>query len=91
LDDVIEKIECCLAGWKMMYLSKGGKITLIKSTLSNLPTYSLSFFPFLAGVAQSHKEVTMRFLVLWFRRRVQISLSKLVQGLFSDFYGWLGV
>jgi hypothetical protein len=30
-DGVIEKIECRLAGWKMMYLPKGGKITLIKS------------------------------------------------------------
>lgn len=27
-----------------MYLSKGDKITLIKSTLSNLPTYYLSMF-----------------------------------------------
>jgi hypothetical protein len=27
-----------------MYLSKGGRVTLIKSTLSNLPTYLLSLF-----------------------------------------------
>jgi hypothetical protein len=44
-DGVIEKIERCLAHWKMMYLSKGGRITLIKSTLSNLPTYFMSLFP----------------------------------------------
>ena len=30
---------------KQLYLSKGGKGTLIKSTLSNLPTYFLSLFP----------------------------------------------
>lgn len=35
--------------WKRMYLSKGGR--LIKSTLSNLPTYFLSLFPIPASVA----------------------------------------
>jgi hypothetical protein len=30
---------------------KDRKITLIKSTLSNLPTYFMSLFPLLAGVA----------------------------------------
>jgi hypothetical protein len=44
-DDIIEKIERCLAGCKRLYLSKDGRITLIKSTLSNLPTYFMSFFP----------------------------------------------
>ena len=34
-----------------MYLSKGGKVTLLKSTLSNLPTYFLSLLPIPADVA----------------------------------------
>jgi hypothetical protein len=42
---VIEEMERCLAGWKKLYLSKGGRLTLIKSTLSNLPTYYMSLFP----------------------------------------------
>jgi hypothetical protein len=46
-DGVVEKIERRLASWKRMYLSKGGRVTLIKSTLSNLPTYFLSLFLFL--------------------------------------------
>jgi hypothetical protein len=42
-DGVIEKIERRLANWKMLYLSKGVRVTLIKSTLANLPTYFFSF------------------------------------------------
>ena len=48
---ILEKMERRLTGWKCLYLSRGGRVTLIKSTLSNLPTYFLSLFPILAGVA----------------------------------------
>ena len=46
-----EKMERKLAGWKHLYLSKGGRVTLIKSTLSNLPIYFLSLFPIPTSVA----------------------------------------
>ena len=48
---ILEKIEWRLARWKRLYSSKGGGVTLIKSTLSNLSTYFLSLFPILADVA----------------------------------------
>jgi hypothetical protein len=38
-DGVIEKIEHRLASWKSLYLSKDGRVTLIKSILANLPLY----------------------------------------------------
>lgn len=38
-DGVIEKIEHRLSSWKRVHLSKGGRATLIKCTLANLPTY----------------------------------------------------
>ena len=44
---ILEKIERRLAGWKCLYLSKGGRVTLIKSTISNLPTYFYLYFLFL--------------------------------------------
>ena len=34
-----------------LYLSNGGSVTLIKSTLFNLPTYFLSLFPIPAAMA----------------------------------------
>jgi hypothetical protein len=50
--DHIEHMEKLLAGWKRLYLFEGGKVTLIKSTLSSLPTYFfLSHFLISAGVA----------------------------------------
>ena len=36
---ILEKIKRKLAGWTKLYLSKGGRMTLLKSTLSSLPTY----------------------------------------------------
>jgi hypothetical protein len=45
-----------------MYLSKGGKITSIKSILSNLTAYFLSFFPIPVGVANRIDKVQQDFL-----------------------------
>ena len=41
---ILEKFEQHLAEWKKLYLSKGGRLMLLKSTLSSLPTYFLSLF-----------------------------------------------
>ena len=41
---ILEIIERKLAKWKKLYLSKGGRLMLLKSTLSSLPTYFLSLF-----------------------------------------------
>jgi hypothetical protein len=45
-----------------MYLFKGGKVTLLKSTLSNLPTYFLSLFPLPASVANHIEKLYRDFL-----------------------------
>jgi hypothetical protein len=49
---IIEKVERRLAGWKKLYLSKGGRLTLLKSTLSSLPTYFMSLFKIPVSVAK---------------------------------------
>ena len=59
---IFEKIEHKLVGWKKMYLSKGGRLTLLKSTLSSLPTYFLSLFTILTHVANKIKRLQRDFL-----------------------------
>jgi hypothetical protein len=44
---VVEKMERRLASWKKLYLSKGGRVTLIHSTLSSIPTF---FFFYLCSL-----------------------------------------
>jgi hypothetical protein len=61
-NEVIEKMESKLAGWKWMYLSKGGILTLIKSTLSNIPTYYLSLFEIPGRVAKRIEKIQRDFL-----------------------------
>ena len=39
---ILEKMKKKLSRWKRLYLSKGGRLMLLKSTLSSLPTYFLS-------------------------------------------------
>jgi hypothetical protein len=45
-----------------MHLSKGRRITLIKSTLSNFLAYFMSLFPLLAGFASCIKKLQQDFL-----------------------------
>lgn len=43
-ENISEKIQKTLSCWKYSMLSKGGKITLINSLLTSLPTYQMSVF-----------------------------------------------
>ena len=59
---IIEKMEKRLAGWKRLYLSKGGRLILLKSTLSSLPTYFLSLFTIPQAVAGRIERIQRNFL-----------------------------
>ena len=43
-DEVEERFRKRLAMWKRKYISKGGRLTLIKSTLASLPIYFMPLF-----------------------------------------------
>jgi hypothetical protein len=68
----------------MLYLSKGGRVILIKSTLSNLPTYYLSLFPISVSVTKCIEKLQCNFLRSGIGE-VQIPLGELVEGLHFDY------
>ncbi|MCH79554.1 cysteine-rich receptor-like protein kinase [Trifolium medium] len=43
-DPVLSRIKAKLSGWKSRFLSYGGRLILLKSVLTSLPVYALSFF-----------------------------------------------
>ena len=55
-------MEKRLAGWKRLYLSKGGRLILLKSTLSSLPTYFLSLFTIPQTMAARIERIQRNFL-----------------------------
>ena len=59
---ILEKIEWKLAEWKKLYLSKGGRLTLLKSTLFSPPTYVLSLFTIPTYVASKSEKLQRDFL-----------------------------
>ena len=59
---ILEKIQWKLVGWKKLYLSKGGRLTLLKSTLSSPPAYFLSLFTIPTHVAKKIEKLQRDFL-----------------------------
>jgi hypothetical protein len=50
---VVDRIEARLLSWNHKFLSFGGRLTLLKSVLSSLPVYFLSFFKAPTGIITS--------------------------------------
>ena len=59
---ILERMEKKLSSWKQLYLSKGGRLTLLKSTLSSLPTYYLSLFTIPKAMAIRLERIQRNFL-----------------------------
>lgn len=49
-DLIIDRVRKRLESWKGRLLSIGGKVTLIKASISSLPLYFMSLFPLPKGV-----------------------------------------
>ena len=67
---ILEKFERKLVGWKKLYLSKRGRLMLLKSTLSSLPTYFLSLFTIPTLMANKIEKLQRDFL--WGDRKTHL-------------------
>ena len=61
-DPVVERFHKRLAGWKSKLLSRGGRLTLLKSTLCSLPVYFMSLFTIPASIASRLEKIMRDFL-----------------------------
>ena len=59
---ILERMEKKISSWKRLYLSNGGRLTLLKSTLSSLPTYFLFLFTIPKAVATKLERIQRNFL-----------------------------
>ena len=61
-----------LVGWKTKYLSIGGKLTELKSTLSNLPTlfFYLLLFTIPTHVANKIEKIQMDFFIFFISNKI---------------------
>ena len=57
-----KRLDRRLAGWRVKYLSKGGRLTLIKGVLSSIPTYLLSLFSIRSSMAIKLEVIQRKFL-----------------------------
>lgn len=60
-DPIVEKIEKKFISWRYFYISKGGRLTLTKAILSNLPTYFLSTFKAPMNFLQKYRKTYEKF------------------------------
>jgi len=59
---VIDRIVARLSSWNNKFLSFGGRLILLKSVLSSLPVYFLSFFKAPAGIISLIESIFKRFI-----------------------------
>jgi len=59
---LVERIRNRLSGWKCKNLSMGGRLILLKSVLSSIPVYFLSFFKAPSGIISTLDSLFINFL-----------------------------
>ena len=61
-DGVEERLRKRLSIWKRQYISKGGRMTLIRSTLSSMPIYCMSLFQMPRSVSLRLERIQIDFI-----------------------------
>jgi hypothetical protein len=60
-EPVVNRIKSRLSGWQGWFLSFGGRLTLLKSVVTALPVYALSFFKAPSGIISSIESLLIKF------------------------------
>jgi hypothetical protein len=60
-EPVLARIRSRLSGWGSRFLSFGGRLVLLKSVLTSLPVYALSFFKAPSGIISSIESLLIHF------------------------------
>ncbi|CAJ2644440.1 unnamed protein product [Trifolium pratense] len=60
-DQILTRLKNRLSGWKSRFLSFGGRLVLLKSVLTSLPVYALSFFKAPSGIISSIESLFVKF------------------------------
>jgi len=63
-EPVVSQIKSRMSGWKSRHISFGRRLVLLKSVLTSLPVYALSFFKAPSGTIASIESLLVRFF-LW--------------------------
>jgi len=89
--DSCRKIGKAINGCNRLYLSEGDRLTLIKDTLSNLPTYYLSLFPIQIGVANGTEKLQRELLWGGINEEFKLNIVNRSKICFPKQTGGLGV
>lgn len=90
-EPIISKISQRLASWKGRMLSIGGRITLIKSSLTSLPLYYMSIYPIPKGVVNKINMISRSFLWNTNPEKKSLSLVSWSQVQLPKILGGLGI
>jgi hypothetical protein len=60
-DPVVHTIKSRLSGWQSRFLSFGGRLVLLKSVLTSLPVYAISFFKTPSGIISIIESIFNKF------------------------------
>ena len=63
-DPLMKRINSGLSAWSSRYLSLGGRLVLLKSVLSSLPVYALSFFKAPSSIVSSIESLFIIIIII---------------------------
>jgi len=64
-EPLLHQLKSRLSSWNSKHLSLGGRLVLLKSVMSSLPVYMLSFFKAPSGIVSSIESILNCFGILF--------------------------